>query len=94
MKGVGESVVLVSQLISKFGFNAQPDPMPIPNGYGTVRFPHCFGHPGFVMLAALVIVLVVVVALVGGEVVFVGGGGGEVVLEGMICAVANVTIST
>lgn len=103
MKGVGVPVVLLSQLISKVGFKPQPDPKPIPKGYGTVRFPHCFGHPGFVMVAAFVIVLVGAVALVGGEVVFVDGGrggggvvvgGGEVVLVGIIWEVANVKIST
>lgn len=94
MKGVGESVVVVSQLISKFGFNPQPDPIPIPNGYGTVRLPHSFGHPGFVMFAPLVIVLVVVAALVGGEVVFVGGGGGGGVVVVLInWEVANVKIN-
>jgi len=80
------NVVLTLHSISNMGSKAQPDP--IPNGYGTVRFPHFLGHPGFVMLAALVIVL----AFVGGEVVFVGGGG-DVVLEGIIWAVANVKIT-
>lgn len=96
MKGVEKPVVLVTQLISKFEFKAQPDPKPIPKGYGTVRFPHFCGHPGFVIVAALVIVGV---ALGGREVVFVGGGrvvvgGGEVVLVGIIWEVANVKIST
>lgn len=54
------------QLISKLGLKAQPDPRPIPNGYGTVRFPHFRGHPGFVMV-------VVVVALVSAAVVLVAG---------------------
>lgn len=89
MNGVGESIVSVSQFISKFGSKAQPDPRPIPKGYGTVRFPHFFGHPGFVIITALVIV--VVAAVIGGDVVFVGGGG--VVLEGIIWAVSNVKIS-
>lgn len=84
--------VVTLQSISNMGSKAQPDP--IPNGYGTVTFPHCFGHPGFVMLAALVIVLVGegagAVAFVGGEVEFVGG---DVVLEGIIWAVASVKIS-
>ncbi|KAK1370363.1 hypothetical protein POM88_036455 [Heracleum sosnowskyi] len=36
----------------------QPEPTPIPNGYGTaVKFPHLLLHPGFVMTLALVMVL-------------------------------------
>lgn len=42
-------------MISKLESIAQSDP--IPNGYGTVTLPHCFGHPGFAIFGAFVIVV-------------------------------------
>ena len=32
---------------------AQLDPIPIPNGYGTTRFPHWRWQPGFAVVVAL-----------------------------------------
>ncbi|KAH0736886.1 hypothetical protein KY290_035591 [Solanum tuberosum] len=43
------------QLISKLESMAQSDP--IPKGYGTVTFPHCFGHPGLAIFVPFVIVV-------------------------------------
>lgn len=54
----------VLQLMSNHGSMEQPEPTPMPNGYGTVRFPHRRGHPGFVVTAALVMVELAVVAVV------------------------------
>lgn len=48
----------VLQLMSKTGSMEQPDPMPMPNGYGTVRFPHWLWQPGLVMVVALAVELV------------------------------------
>lgn len=45
------------QVISNHGPMEQPEFVPIPNGYGTVRLPHLAGQPGSVML--LIVVLVV-----------------------------------
>ena len=43
------------QLISKYGSFclAQLDPIPIPNGYGMLTFPHWRWQPVFVMVVAL-----------------------------------------
>lgn len=57
IKGMGGSRDVL-QLISKLGFRPQPEPSPIPNGYGTVRFPHFCGHPGFVMVVVVVVLVV------------------------------------
>lgn len=35
----------------------QPEPTPMPNGYGTVKFPHLLWHPGFDIILAWVKVL-------------------------------------
>lgn len=55
------------QLTSNHESMEQPDPTPIPNGYGTIRLPHLLWHPGLVMTLALVMVLLIsdVVAGVG-----------------------------
>ena len=36
----------------------QPEPSPIPNGYGTIKLPHLLLHPGLVMAPALSSLLV------------------------------------
>lgn len=58
MKALG-GLKEVLQLISNHGSIEQPDPMPMPKGYGTVKFPHWRWQPGLVILAALVMVLLV-----------------------------------
>ena len=44
----------VLQLISNPGSMEQPVPMPMPNGYGTVRFPHWLWQPGLEMVVVVV----------------------------------------
>lgn len=56
MKGFG-GLKVVLQLMSNDDSMEQPDPMPMPKGYGTVRSPHLLLQPGLVMLAPLVMVL-------------------------------------
>lgn len=51
MNGVGGEEEW-SQFTSKDGFMEQPELIPIPNGYGTVKFPHLLSQPGFTMFAA------------------------------------------
>lgn len=48
----------VLQMMSKDGSNEQPDPMP--NGYGTVKFPHLVAQSGFAMVGASVMSLLLV----------------------------------
>lgn len=57
MKGFG-GLKEVLQLMSYHGPIEQPAPIPIPNGYGMVTFPHWLGQPGFAMVVGLVIVVV------------------------------------
>lgn len=51
MKGLG-GVKEVLQFTSKNEANEQPDPIPMPNGYGTVKFPHWLWQPGFAVAEA------------------------------------------
>lgn len=51
MKAFGGSLNEVLQLTSNHEPMEQPEPTPTPNGYGTVKFPHFLGQPGFVMVA-------------------------------------------
>lgn len=73
MNGVGWEEEWL-QFTSKDGFMEQPELIPIPNGYGTVKFPHLLSQPGFTMFAAsekdfpaAEVLVVVVVEGVGGE---------------------------
>lgn len=45
----------------------QPEPTPIPNGYGTIRLPHLLLHPGLVMTLALVMVLLMSEVVAGAD---------------------------
>lgn len=58
-KGLG-GLEAVLQLISNHEPMEQPDPTPMPNGYGTVRLPHLSGQPGLLTMKPLVVVLVAV----------------------------------
>lgn len=52
MNGVGGEEEWL-QFTSNDGFMEQPELIPIPNGYGTVKFPHLLSQPGcFTMIAA------------------------------------------
>lgn len=66
MKALG-GLKEVLQLMSNHNeSNEQPEPTPTPKGYGTVRFPHLLGHPGFVMVVVVEVVVLVVVTDVAG----------------------------
>lgn len=56
LKGLG-GLNEVLQLISNQGYIEQPEPKPMPNGYGTVKSPHLLLHPGLVMLKSFVLVV-------------------------------------
>lgn len=61
MNGVGGEEEWL-QFMSKDGFMEQPELIPIPNGYETVKFPHLLSQSGLTMFAAEVEVAVVVMA--------------------------------
>lgn len=61
MKALGGLKEVLQLMSNHKESREQPEPTPMPNGYGTVRFPHWRWHPGFVMVELVVVEVVLVV---------------------------------